>query len=115
MLRPLLLVIPLVALLACSSGGGREIAITANEDACTPTSITAQPGEKLTFVIDNKAKGDREFEGTEGTKVEETIVPSGRTRKINYTTPNSESTQKLKCYIPGGPTTLIELKVIKSS
>jgi len=91
-----------------------EIPITANENECTPASVTAKPGEKLTFVVENKAKGDREFEGTEGTKVEETVIPSGRTRKINYTTPNSESSQKLKCYIPGGPTTLIELKVTKT-
>jgi len=100
---------------ACGGGGGREIEIVATDTGCTPTALTARTGEKLTFVVKNQAKGDRELEGEDGTKLEEVLIPSGRTRKINYTTPDEEGTQKLKCYIPGGPETLIELRVTKAS
>ncbi len=105
-----------VLLLACGGGGGgREVAITAMDDSCTPTSLSARAGEKLTFVVKNEAKGDREIEGIEGTRLEEVLVPSGRTRKLNYTVPSSGSTQKLKCYIPGGPQTIIEIQVESAS
>ena len=96
-------------LVACSTGGGREIEIIATDDGCTPAKITASTNEKLTFVMKNQAKGDRELEGVEGTKLEEVLVPAGRTRKINHTTPKEATTEKLKCYIPGGPSTIIDL------
>jgi hypothetical protein len=99
------------ALAACSVGGGREIQIVATDDGCTPTTITATTSEKLTFVMKNDAGTDRELEGIEGTKVEEVLVPAGRTRKVNYTTPGQASTEKVKCYIPGGPSTIINLEV----
>ena len=97
--------------LACTTGGGREIAITAEATACTPATLEVRAGEKVTFVMLNKAGGDRELEGIEGTKLEEVLVPDGRTRKINYTAPKETGTQKLKCYIPGGPSTIIEVRV----
>ncbi|HXG36215.1 MAG TPA: hypothetical protein VNL15_04535, partial [Dehalococcoidia bacterium] len=62
-----------------------------------------------TFVVKNTAKDDREIEGIEGTRLEEVIIPAGRTRTINYTMPKDGTTQKIKCYIPGGPTTIIEV------
>lgn len=97
---------------ACSSGGGgREVPITATDDGCTPATIEAKAGEKLTFVVRNDAKSDRELEGIEGTRLEEILVPAGRTRKVNYTVPASAGAQKLKCYVPGGPSTIIELQV----
>jgi hypothetical protein len=100
---------------ACSGGAsGREIDIVATDSGCTPVNITATAGEKLTFLMKNEAKGDRELEGVEGTRLEEVLVPAGRTRKINYTAPKQQGTQKLKCYVPGGPSTLIELRVTSS-
>ena len=94
---------------ACSSGGGgREIEIVATEQACTPATATAKPGEKLTLEVSNQAKSDREVEGIEGTKLEEVLIPAGRVRKLNFTMPAS-GTAKIKCYIPGGPTTIIEI------
>jgi len=104
-----------VLVAACGGGGGREIAIVATDSGCTPTTLTASTREKLTFVVKNEARGDRELEGEDGTKLEEVLIPSERTRRINYTTPNEEGTQKLKCYIPGGPETIIELRVTGSS
>ena len=94
-----------------SSGGGREIEIVATDTGCTPASLTAATKEKLTFKVVNQAKGDREIEGIEGTKLDEVLIPAGRTRSINFKTPSGAGTQKLKCYIPGGPTTVIELRV----
>ena len=61
-----------------------------------------------------QAKGDRELEGIEGTRLEEVLIPAGRTRKVHYTAPKSAGTQKLKCYIPGGPATIIEVRVTAS-
>lgn len=98
-------------LVACSSGGGREIEILAKNDGCTPVRVTATTNEKLTFVVKNEASGDRELEGIEGTKLEEVLIPSGRTRKISHTTSNEATTEKLKCYIPGGPSTIIDLEI----
>lgn len=97
--------------LACTTGGGREITITARADACTPETIQLRAGEKVTFVMVNRAGGDRELEGIEGTKLEEVLVPDGRTRRVNYTAPKEDGVQKLKCYIPNGPSTIIELHV----
>lgn len=112
-MKALALIVTLAALVltACSSGGGREVEIVATDSECTPTSVTATAGEKLTFVIVNRANGDRELEGIEGAKLEEVLVPKGRTRKVNYTAPAAGTVQKLKCYIPGGPSTIIELRV----
>jgi uncharacterized cupredoxin-like copper-binding protein len=99
-----------LALVACSSGGGgREVQIVAHADGCTPASISAQSGEALTLVVKNEAGGDRELEGVDGTKVEEVLVPDGRTRRIDFTMPSDHTVQKVKCYIPGGPSTIIEL------
>jgi len=101
--------------IACSSGGsGREIEIEITDTDCSPTSVQLTAGEKVTFVVDNKANGDRELEGIEGTNLEEVLIPAGRTRKVNYTAPKEEGTQKMKCYIPGGPSTIIEAKVSAS-
>ncbi len=101
-------------LIACSTGGGREIEIVATDDGCAPATLNAVTREKLTFVVENQAGGDRELEGIEGTKVEEVLIPAGRTRKINHTTPGEATTEKLKCYVPGGPSTIIELQVSES-
>ena len=98
-------------LVACSSGGGREIEIVASNEGCTPVRLAAATNEKLTFVVKNQASGDRELEGVEGTKLEEVLIPAGRTRKINHTTPKQATTEKLKCYIPGGPSTIIDLEI----
>src|SRR5713226_2570664 len=92
-------------LAACSTSGGREVTITASDEGCSPAVVTATPGEKLTLVVKNEAKGDREIEGIEGTRLEEVIIPTGRTRNVNYTMPRTAGVQKAKCYIPGGLST----------
>ena len=102
------------ALAACGGGDGgdrRVIQITQNDDACAPLSIDVRGGEKLRFEIKNEGKKDHEVEGIEGTKLEELLIPSGRTRNLDYTAPKQEGTQKIKCYIPGGSATIIEVKV----
>ncbi len=105
-----LVLLAAAALAACSSGGGgREVNIVAHADACAPTSIQAAAGERLTIVVKNEAGADREVEGVDGTKVEEVLVPDGRTRKIDFTMPSDGTAQKVKCYIPGGPSTIVEL------
>jgi len=93
------------------SGARRVIQITQNDDACAPLSIDVKGGEKVRFEIKNEGKKDHEVEGIEGTKLEELLVPAGRTRNLDYTAPKQESMQKIKCYIPGGSATIIEVKV----
>ncbi len=100
-------------LAACGgdSGPRRTIQIQQTDDACTPATIDVRPKEPITFEVKNDGKKDREIEGIEGTKLEEVIVPSGRTRNVDYDAPDKEGIQKIKCYVPGGSTTIIEVKV----
>ena len=102
-----------VLVFGCSGGGGarRTVAIVATRDACSPVRVEVKAGERVAFGIKNESSSDREFEGIGGTKIEETLVPAGRTRTVNYTVPESEQPLKVKCYVPGGPTTLIEIVV----
>jgi len=100
------------ALVACASSGagGREVIITQRDDGCTPTSIAAKTGEKLKVSARNESGKDPfEVEGIEGTKFEEMVVPKGRTRSAGYTVPADPGTYKLKCYVPGDVTTIIEI------
>lgn len=103
-----------VLLTGCSGGGDaprRTIEIIADNQACTPARIEVKAGERVAFEVKNQASGDREFEGVDGTKIEEVLIPAGRTRTIPYTVQESSTPLKVKCYIPAGPTTLIELAV----
>jgi plastocyanin len=105
-------VMGLVALAAaCSSSGagGREVRITQRDEGCDPASVQVTPGEKLKLVVKNESSKDYEIEGIEGTQLEEVVVPEGRTRTPGYTVPDGAGVHKLKCYVPGGPSTIIEL------
>jgi uncharacterized cupredoxin-like copper-binding protein len=106
----LLFALFLVSVACAPSGeGGRKIDITQQDEGCTPTSIDAQPGEKLQLVVKNDSGKDYEVEGIEGTRLEEIIVPSGRTRSVGYTVPGEEGDYPLKCYVPGGVSTIISV------
>ena len=96
---------------ACSSSGagGREVRITQRDDGCDPTSISVTPGEKLKLVVKNESSKDYEIEGIEGAKLEELVIPKGKTRSPGYTVPQGAGVHKLKCYVPAGPSTIIEL------
>jgi hypothetical protein len=104
-------VVALVAFACESSGaGGRKVELTQRDDGCMPTSIAATPGEKLDLVIKNDSSHDPfEVEGIEGAAFEELAVPEGKTRSAGYTVPNSEGVTKLKCYVPGDVSTIIEV------
>ena len=68
-----------VVVTACSSSGagGRPVDIAQADDGCTPTVITATPGEKLKLVVHNTSGKDYEVEGIDGTKLEELVIPCG--------------------------------------
>lgn len=101
-----------VLLASCSSdSGGRKIVIVQTDVGCTPESVPVTAGEKVTFVVKNNAKNDWELEGIEGAKIEEVLVPSGRSRSINYSVPSTAGTVKVKCYTPGGAATIIQLAI----
>ena len=101
-----------LALAACGSSGagGREVNITQADEGCTPTAIDATAGEKLNLLVKNDSGKDYEIEGIDGAKLEEVIVPEGRTRSIGYNVPGSGGVTKLKCYVPGGSSTIIEVR-----
>ncbi|MBI2724295.1 MAG: hypothetical protein HYX50_04445 [Chloroflexi bacterium] len=104
-------VLAFVAACTSSGAGGRAIIITQRDDGCTPASVDVTPGEKLKLVITNESSSDPyEVEGIDGTRFEEMRVPQGKTRTPGYTVPNSGTVQKIKCYVPGGATTIIELR-----
>jgi len=96
---------------ACSSSGegGREILITQTDDGCTPESVDVEPGEKLKLTGKNETGDIYEIEGTNGTQLEEVIIPEGRTRSIGYTVPDEGNTYDVKCYQPGGASTIVKL------
>jgi hypothetical protein len=89
----------------------RVIQITQTNDACSPDSIDLAAGEKVKFEIKNESSKDKEIEGIEGTKLDELLVPSGKTRTLNYAAPGKAGVQKVKCYVPGGTATIISLNV----
>ncbi len=97
------------AFAACSSdeAEGRVIQVTQSDEGCQPASFQASAGEKITFEIVNSGSKDKEFEGVEGTKLEEVKVPPGKTRKANWTAPKQAGSAKFKCYIPGGATSFV--------
>lgn len=101
-----------VIAMACSASGagGREVNITQVVGGCTPTVIDATPGEKLNLVVRNDSGKDYEIEGIDGAKLEEMIVPDGRKRSVGYGVPDSGGVSKIKCYIPGGVATIIEVR-----
>lgn len=107
----LTLLVPLAAACGGDSGPRRTVQIIQADDGCTPASIDLKTGEAVTFAVRNDGRKDREVEGIDGTKLDEVLVPSGRTRNISYDAPSNAGTAKIKCYIPGGNSTIIELKV----
>jgi len=105
----------LIALsVACGSSGegGREVRITQGQDKCTPKTIEATPGEKLNLVVTNDSdKEPYELEGEGGTKLEEIIVPEGKTREVGFDVPEEAGSYELKCYVPGDIETIIDVVV----
>ncbi len=116
---PVLATVAAVAIFAVAcgddSGSRRVINVKIAADACSPDSIDLKTGEDVTFAVKNESSDDREFEGINGTKISEVIVPAGRTRNIDYNAPGQAGTATVKCYIPGGKTTLITLNVSGSA
>jgi uncharacterized cupredoxin-like copper-binding protein len=100
-----------VMLTACSNSGegGREILIVQTDEGCTPDSVSVSTGEKLKLTGQNETGNIYELEGTNGTQLEELIVPEGKSRSIGYTVPNEPGTYDVKCYQPGGVSTIVKL------
>ncbi|MCZ2110562.1 MAG: cupredoxin domain-containing protein [Dehalococcoidia bacterium] len=105
------MLVPMLSACGGESGSRRIIQIIQADDGCTPAAIDLKTGEAVTFEVRNDGKKDREVEGIDGTRLDEVLVPSGRTRKVNYDAPSKAGTAKIKCYIPAGNTTIIELNV----
>lgn len=111
-----LAILPMVALglFACGddddAGGARRLVQIVQQDAgCTPSRIELKVGERVSFAVVNESKDDQEIEGEDGTKLEELLVPAGKTRVVNFNAPDKAGSGTIKCYRPGGQTTMIEL------
>lgn len=106
------LALAVLAGIACSSSGegGRAVEVTQADDGCSPAVIQATPGEKLDLRIKNTTGKDYEIEGIEGTQLEEVVIPGGRDRSVGYNVPNEGGTFKIKCYVPGGTSTILEVQ-----
>ena len=100
---------------ACGGQSGKDevrvLQIEAQQGGCTPTALAVEAGERVSFEVTNNANQDRELEGIDGTKVEEVLIPKGKTRAIPFTVPKDATTLRLKCYSPAGPATIIEVAV----
>lgn len=95
---------------ASSGSGGRKVEITQGDDGCSPTTVPISPGEKLNLVVKNVSNSDvYELEGIDGTKLEEVVVHKGKSLSVGYTVPSGGGVHKLKCYVPAGTSTIIEL------
>lgn len=98
---------------ACSSNSSnrRVVNVVQTDDGCTPAAVPVTAGEKIKLQVRNDGKKDHELEGIEGAKLEELLVPAGRSRSTTYAVPkaNGNGTYKLNCYIPGGSSTTIVL------
>jgi len=104
--------------IACGSSGegGREVRITQGQDECTPETIEATSGEKLNLVVTNESdKEPYELEGEGGAKLEEIVVPEGKTREVGFDVPEEAGSYELKCYVPGDIETIIEVVVPEAS
>ncbi len=106
----LLLSALLLAACAASGAGGRPVDVTQTDNGCTPTVIEAVPGEKLDLRVNNDTSKTYEIEGIDGTKIEEVLVPEGRERSVGFNVPTSGGTYHMKCYVPGGVSTIIEIR-----
>ncbi len=100
----------LLAACAASGAGGRPVDVTQTDDGCTPTVIEAVPGEKLDLRVKNDTGKTYEVEGIDGTNIEEVLVPEGRERSVGFNVPASGGTYHVKCYVPGGVSTIIEIR-----
>jgi uncharacterized cupredoxin-like copper-binding protein/plastocyanin len=95
---------------ASSGAGGRKVEITLADDGCTPASVAVTPGEKLNLVVKNASGSDAyEMEGIDGSKLEEVVVHEGKTLSVGYDVPSGNGVHEIKCYVPAGPSTIIEL------
>lgn len=99
-----------LAACAASGAGGRPIAITQMDDGCSPTVIDATPGEKLDLRVKNDTGKTYEIEGIDGTNLEEVLVPEGRERSVGFNVPDGGGTFTVKCYFPGGVSSIIEIQ-----
>ncbi len=89
----------------------RVVQIVQTDAGCSPAFIEAKAGEKLKFEVKNEGKKDKEIEGIEGADLEELLIPSGKTRSVNYSAPGKAAVEKIKCYDPSGESTIIEVRV----
>ncbi len=71
--------------------------------------IEATPGEKLDLRVKNESSKLYEIEGIDGTDLEEVLIPEGRERSVGFNVPHGSGTYNVKCYVPGGVSTIIEI------
>lgn len=106
-----LLAIVSLTLTACSTASaGREITIEMTDFALNPVQIEVKAGEQITWVLENKSSTDHEFESDAG-KLEEVLVPGGKTKRVNWTAPKKAGTYEFECDMAGHDGMVMEVVV----
>lgn len=108
------LVAPMLMALAisCGDGGasGRKVEITQSDNGCTPSTVPAQAGEKLSLVVKNASgSGDYRLERISGPPLQDLSVPQGGSRSAGYSLPAGDGTYKLSCFVLGGVSTTVQV------
>jgi uncharacterized cupredoxin-like copper-binding protein len=95
---------------------GRTIRIVQGEEDCQPGQVTAAPGERIRFVLQNESASEYEFFGADGADLPLVRVAPGGSRERSYTVPKVEGARiKFDCRMRNdGPSTLVELLVTAS-
>lgn len=92
----------LAAFAGCGStaASGREIAVEMTNFKLSPATVEVKAGESVTFVLNNKSDLDHEFESDEA-KVEEVVVPPGKSRKVDWKAPATPGEYEFECDMAG--------------
>lgn len=109
-----LVAVSLAVLTGCgSSSSGREIAVEMTNFKLSPAAVEVKAGESITFVLNNQSNQDHEFESDEA-KVEEVLVPAGKSRKVNWKAPAKAGEYEFECDMAGHDGMVMTVKVVEA-
>jgi YVTN family beta-propeller protein len=94
---------------AAAAAAARSVALVAKEDVFVPDAVTAKPGEKLQFALDNKDSYLHLFQET-GSKRDPLVLQASSTAKFDWTAPQTPGAYKFDCAIHPGMHVTVTVK-----